>query len=229
MVGIGQEIQIHLLPIPACGERTYRNGKAEELTGDPGWPVAKALADHVEDYLWTPLPRAGVAANASYRLQQRTMGEIVLTCLQPQSMEVSQLGDSVTLLEMNANRVPTTCFSDGLPVVRMEIMRDGVVVAMNQIMEHDGHYIAKQIVLYDAGQQVVVLNVEQLEFPASISDAEMPKPDEAPVKEDAGRRFRIVCWRSGSSATDWNIRRRHATRNWLHLFSCPWISIRMAE
>jgi hypothetical protein len=176
----------YIYSYPGFRQTTYRNGKTEEVTGDPGWPIAKALADHVEGFLWTPLPRAGVAANASYQLQQRTMGEIILTCLQPQSMEVSQLGDSVTLMEMNANRVPTTCFSDGLPVARMEIMRDGMVVAMNHIMEHDGHYIAKQIALYDAGQQVVVMNVEQLEFPASISDAEMPKPDEAPVKEDAG-------------------------------------------
>jgi TonB family protein len=171
----------YIYTAPGFQQTTYRDGKAEVTTGDQGWPAIKILADRVEGFLWTPLPSANMAANPTYRVQQRKMGPVELTCLQPVAISQLLSEDAVTLMAKGADWVPTTCFSDGSAAARVVILHDGEIAVLNNIVEFDGHYIAKQIALNDMNLPEVYLTVMQLDFPASIPNADLAPPIETPA------------------------------------------------
>lgn len=176
----------YIYAAPGFEQTTYGNGKREIVTGDPGWPAIKIVADTVGGFLWTPLPRAKVAINPEYKVRHTTMGEVDLTCLQP--LEVSPLlpEDAIKLMVMDAHRVPTTCFSDGSAAARVVITHYGLVALLNNIVQFDGHYIAKQITLENGNVLAATLNVSQLDFPSSIPDAELDGPSMSPPPPAAG-------------------------------------------
>jgi hypothetical protein len=156
------------------------------VTGDPGWPAIKIVADMVGEYLWTPLPKAKLVIDPQYKVRRTTMGGVDLTCLQP--LEISPLlaEDAVTPSATDAHRVPTTCFSDGSPAARVVISHYGLVALLNNAVQFDGHYIAKQITLEDGNVLAATLNVVQLDFPRSIPDADLDGPSTSPPSPAAG-------------------------------------------
>jgi TonB family protein len=171
----------YIYTFPGFQQTTYRDGKHEVVTGDAGWPPIKRMADRVEDFLWTPLPPASVAANPLYYVKYRKFGQAELTCVQPGAVSPLLSDDAVTLMAKEAYRVPTTCFDEDSAAARVEVTYYGLVAVMNNIVEFDGHYIAKQITLEDGGLPVVTLNVMQLDFPDSIPDAKLVGSDAAPA------------------------------------------------
>lgn len=172
----------YIYAAPGFQQTTYGDGKTEVVTGDPGWPATKIVADILGGFLWTPLPPASVAINPDYNVQRRTIGQVELTCMQPVMVSPLLRDDAVTLAATDAHRVPTTCFSDGSAAARVVIERYGLLAVLNNFVEVDGHYIAKQIALEDGNVLAATLNVVQLDFPKSIPDADLAKPTAAPEK-----------------------------------------------
>jgi len=176
----------YIYAAPGFEQTTYGNGKSEVVTGDPGWPPIKIVADMVGEYLWVPLPSAKLAISPEYKVRRTAMGEVDLTCLQPLAMSPLLAEDAVTLSATDAHRVPTTCFSDGSAAARVVISHYGLVALLNNIVQFDGHYIAKQITLEDGNVLAATLNVVQLDFPNSIPDAEVDGPSTSPSPAAAG-------------------------------------------
>lgn len=176
----------YIYAAPGFEQTTYGNGKNEIVTGDPGWPAIKIVADMVGEYLWTPLPPASVTVNPEYKVQHTTMGGVDLTCLQPISMSPLLEEDSVTLMAKDAHFVPTTCFSGDSGAARVVITHYGLAALLNNIVQVEGHYIAKEIALENGNVIAAKLNVVQLDFPNSIPDAEFDRPSVSPPPAAAG-------------------------------------------
>lgn len=176
----------YIYSAPGFEQTTYGNGKSEVVTGDPGWPAFKIVADTIGGYLWVPLPRAKLAVNPEYKVQRTTMGGVALTCLQPLALSPLLGDDAVTLMATDAHRVPTTCFSDGSAAARVVITHHGTIALLNNVVQFDGHYIAKQITLENGNVLAATLNVAQLDFPNSIPDAEFDGPSVSAPPPAAG-------------------------------------------
>jgi TonB family protein len=161
---------------PDFQQTIYENGTTRLSTGDGGWPPMQA--EIVKEYLLQPLPSADFVAQPHYEVQHRKLGQVPLTCMQPGKLP-PELAKDAAMQDAPAGVgpvLPTTCFSEGLAAVRVEIQENGLIALFNNIVQIDGHYAAKQIVITDGNTQFVSLNVMTLEFPASIPEAELTPP-----------------------------------------------------
>jgi len=182
---------------PDFQQTIYEDGVTQSRTGDVGWPPMQV--EMVKNYLLQPLPSADFIGKARYKVENRKLGPMLLRCVQPGKLS-PQLAQEAALQNKPAGvgtAIPTTCFNEGLAAARVEIEADELITLFNQIVQADGHYVAKQIVVEDGATQLASLHVMTLELPASIPEAELTPPATAvaappvPVNAEvfAGRRI----------------------------------------
>lgn len=142
----------------------YHVGGKSLVTGDTGWVP---LPEHmVEEYLFRPLSSKSEIDKLDYSENYSKFGKVRLKCIEE---------------HVKPGQPPfgSNCFADDTPIIRAEKSGGGFGVVFNNIVEADGHYIARQISVQDSGSPIVNLNVTALEFPPRIVDAMFAPPPSA--------------------------------------------------
>jgi len=166
---------------PDFQQTIFVDGTARLSTGDGGWPAMQVTM--AEKYLLQPLPSAEIIAQSRYEEHDRTLGRVLLKCVQSAGLSPWQ---------------PIICFNKGLASVRVAIPGEGLDALFGNTVQVDRHYVAKQVAFFDENTEIVSLHVMTLEFPASIPEAELMAPATAvtaplpPVKSSVITGGRVV-------------------------------------
>lgn len=135
----------------------YVNGNQDVTTGDVGWaPLPEKL---VGEYMSHPFPltnqpdKRGRLSN-----RKRKVAGVSLNCVEPESPPRFDISFHF-------------CFEPD-PVIRLEYTPGGLFVAFNNVIRAGDHYLAKEIVIGNAGLTIAKADVVQLEIPAKFEDSQ---------------------------------------------------------
>ncbi|MGC2213089.1 MAG: energy transducer TonB [Silvibacterium sp.] len=166
----------------------YRNGDKTSMTGDSGWaPFQDRVA---VDFLLRPLAGKEELEYLFFTPADRKIGAVPLHCVlvssvAPQLTASEDFGGNPMLALRESFRgwgVPTTCFNPDSAAARVELFANGVSALLDDVVQVDGQYVAKDIWIRNGTVPVEHLTVTTLEVPAKFDESDFAVPADATIR-----------------------------------------------
>jgi TonB family protein len=174
---------------PGFNQTRYRNGGKISLTGDPGWlPFQDRVA---VDFLRRPLAGKEEIEHLFLTSADRRIGVVPLHCVITSSVDpglmASELFAGNPMLPLRESfrgwGVPTTCFNPDSAVARVELFENGLSSLLDDVVDVDGQYVAKDIWIRNGTVPIEHLTVTKLEVPAKLDESDFAVPADARTEE----------------------------------------------
>ena len=167
----------------------YRNGGKVSRAGDPGWvPFQDRVA---VDFLRRPLAGKEEIEPLYLTPADRNVGAVPLHCVIASSVDPGLMasedfaGNPMLALRESYRGwgVPTTCFNPDSAVARVELFGDGLSSLLDDVVDVDGQYIAKDMWIRNGTVPIEHLTVTTLEVPAKLDESDFAVPADARAEE----------------------------------------------
>lgn len=139
----------------------YKNGEKTEILGDKGWRTLPR--EMVKTYLNHPLPDVGDIAKENCTRNDRKVGKVNLSCVEPRTLQHFSPADQTSTM---------FCFDPAAPVVRLEESDGHLFVLFNNSERMNGHqYLEQHILVENENQRIVDIEVTSVAILSSAEEA----------------------------------------------------------
>ena len=167
--------------------QVYRNSWTRPGAVHSDWHTADGKhayrGDGVLDYfeyalqsaILTPLPGPAELDSSKFRLDRESVkiGAVSMPCV----MVIPKMPLHGRIQEVPLGLFPTYCFNPGDPILRIEYSWGSLITAFDRIAKMQGHYIAREISIYEGKRKILTGHVEEIAGVAPNDPALVPPPD----------------------------------------------------
>jgi TonB family protein len=129
----------------------------------------------LQSSLLSPLPDEGDLDPEKSRLERedKKFGSVRLSCVQV----ISAMPKQARMQQVPLGLFPTYCFSDKLPILRVEFSWGSIAIEFSKIVKMQGRYLPREIAIFEGRLKLLTANVDSIEGISATDPALIPPAD----------------------------------------------------